>query len=513
MSFNDNEKDDFWDLKKLMPTRKTRPNDVNSKANNMARVADYQIHGTVKPNDECRFTTLADTRSVDAYIPQNRFIRKITLTAYKSGFDFYGAFRNAALLYFDFKAPKCDFVSYYSYMPQYTQLTAEQKAFYFYFRGEIRKKNYIKTDYSYLYLYIYEVINLPDKIPPKEALKILTDLWCAYRSSLPKIDEKLVIWVRDYCILHGLQAPTDKLRDFIFDIISGVPLCEFYISGFDAHGRAPSSVICSYLSDYDWRRGKFYGGESAKIYEKLMLGALDELIGYMWLYGKIGAEPSEYKTVSFTLFQGALSTQMIKRNATVEYSPLSADAGVRADITDAVRYIENKLRALLGIKSRLLVKSQIGEYKRIIDGYFDKILKKEIAQRKKSAVPEYERLYVAESTELSGEGADEIERLSWTTTARLTEGSEDAPIFIEKEQEAPVNNTCADSATFSEEELSAVRNSLTSGIMRNLPLAERINEEFIDIIGDVVYESIDDGFMLIEDYREDVEAWLMNLMT
>ena len=42
-----------------------------------------------------------------------------------------------------------------------------------------------------------------------------------------------------------------------------------------------------------------------------------------------------------------------------------------------------------------------------------------------------------------------------------------------------------------------------------LPLAaERVNEEFLALIGDVLLMPSDHGFTLIDDYREDAEEWL-----
>ena len=66
-------------------------------------------------------------------------------------------------------------------MPQYEQMSASQLAYYLYFRDEVRNGRYIKTDNSYLFLYVYEIINLPDKIPPASGALLLSRIWSVYR--------------------------------------------------------------------------------------------------------------------------------------------------------------------------------------------------------------------------------------------------------------------------------------------------------------------------------------------
>ena len=43
-------------------------------------------------------------------------------------------------------------------------------------------------------------------------------------------------------------------------------------------------------------------------------------------------------------------------------------------------------------------------------------------------------------------------------------------------------------------------------------IADRINEAFVDGFGDVVLESDGEKYVIISDYREDIENWLSKIM-
>ena len=157
-------KDDFWDIEKLLPKKKN----TLSPFSTQGKTVEFTVSGEEPVSSDKNKITLVDSQDEkvsETYTLENSFIKSVTVTKFPDKYDFYGNFRKAALLYYDFKTRECDFVAYYSYMPQYSQLNSQQKNFYFYWRDSVRRKKYIKTDYSYFYLYIYEILNLPDKIP------------------------------------------------------------------------------------------------------------------------------------------------------------------------------------------------------------------------------------------------------------------------------------------------------------------------------------------------------------
>lgn len=549
-----NSKDDFWDIEKLVPKKKAVLHPFAGRVN----TAVHNISGTEETKSgEGQLTITRGETSLDgeelSYSPEyHGLIKRVTIRRSVDKFDFYGNFRKAALVYFDFKTPKCDFVPYYSYMPQYTQLNSEQKAYYFYWRDALRRGKYLKCDYSYLYLYVYEILNLPDKLDPEVGLDILCNLWREYRKELPRIDSYFSVWIQDYCLVHKLPCPTDKLSDFIFDILSTVELKEFYLSKITEAGHGGVDAIVSYLSDYDWRRTKYASGDNAEIFRVHMLGALERVVKE--LFSSSDLVCTQTAKITRSAFPHSLCTHAVKCRLEIEYVQISKDDGLRKMMTEAVRYTENKLRALLGVKSRLGVKGIGDDAKVIIDRYFESIYEIERIRRQRENAPEYEKQYDAQRESLSFESADMIERASWGTTARLVAEEDDIAqngeislgqavsnpehkSLIYDISEDAVHNTGTDTSdAFNSadrisnllereksendnlksidgllpEDISALADMLSGRAATISDEAfERINEAFCDSpLGDVVLEYSDDGYRLIDDYSEDVKEML-----
>ncbi len=540
--------DDYWDIEKLVPKRRARLSPFATTSPVATHTVPKAPEEPKERPDTERRISFEGMRGVDeqesvTYTPsEDGLIKRVTVTKFIDKYDFYDSFRKAALLYFDCPATKCEFVQFFSYMPQYSHLTQSQRAYYLYWRSEARCGRYIKSDYSYIYLYVYEILNLPDKIPPEEGIRLLCDIWRAYRKALPRLDSNFSVWVQDYCLVHALPCPIEYISDFMFECISASVLKEFYISDLTKVGIAGVEPLLASLSDYDWRRGKFVSGEGKSSgmvkghedYKKHMLGAMYMLLSGIWSTDIVNSA-SELFVVKRSSFPNSLCTHMVKSRLHIEYVYLMGNEALRKQITAAVRYVENKLRALLGVKSRLGVNDLPDRYKAVIDAYFDTCFKAEERRRREENRPEYERLYEAPTEELSFAGADEIERASWQTTARLVDTEEGAELYTEKEEilfsggideqsEAPI----CDNVELSDSEsgaaldcygLSYVELSYLSALLggnatatvdtlQRESVAERINEAFAENFGDVILEFDGEDYKIIEDYEQEIKEWL-----
>ena len=398
-------------------------------------------------------------------------------------------------------------------MPQYSQLNPQQKSYYFYWRDEFRRGRHIKCDYSYLYLFAYEILNLPDMIEPHEGVKLLCRAWRQYRDSLPRIDAYFSVWLQDYCFVHNLSCPMSEIRDFVFDVIGGSEFKEFYLSDSLGGGNDGIEAMIAYLSDYDWRKTKYAEGENREIFRNHMLGALGLVISrYLKSNSVISEEPAVLKRDAFP---HSLCTHAVKCKLEIEYVPLSKDEKLRNVVTAAVRYTENKLRALIGVKSRLGIKEMFDDVRYLIDGYFDNIFEIERRRRERECAPEYEHLYDAESKELSFSDADEIERASWTTTARLIvdeDDDEDEKAVIEENVSEDVN-VLEKTHGLSKGDVALIKALMEGGQSTISDDAfERINEAFLSSdLGDIILEQDGEEYLIIEDYREEISNWLAGL--
>ncbi len=528
MAYSDKELDDFWDIDKLVPKKKT----IISPFKTEPKTVTYTAEGEADKNREERklsFESLKGVRETadEAYENEGAgLIKRVTIKRYADKYDFYGAFRKAALLYYDYKTERCDFAPFYSYMPQYSQLGAEQKSYYFYWRDSVRRGKYLRSDYSYLYLYVYEILNLPDKIPPSEGIDILCALWSEYRSSLPRIDSYFALWIQDYCLVHRLPCPIEKIRPFISEAISVSDFKEFYLSDINKTGNDGTDAMLAYLSDYDWRRGKYAGGEHADLYKTHMLNAMWRLLYRLDLTGSNSS--TDLATLRRDAFAHSLCTHAVKCKLEVEYSHLSGNDSIRAMITSGVRYSENKLRALLGVKSRLAVKDLPEEYRHIIDLYFSAILETERKRREAENLPEYEKLYDAPRESLSFVGADEIEKASWYTTRRLVEENSETEEKTEQNDticenevvlsapqalpESKCSPSFCDTYGLSHDDVLVLLSILKYGKDTDDSTAERINEAFADGFGDIILEHDGESYKIIEDYKEEIGEWLLKIM-
>lgn len=559
MSKCTDERDDFWDLSRIVPKKKTKPSTFNTST----FVTEHEIAGGDNAlrsrKDNNRLTILdmvkpAGASSEKSYAPENTgLIKRVTVKNFADRYDFYGNFRKAAVVYYDYKTDKCDFVPFYSYMPQYSQLTSEQKQYYFYFRDMVRRGKFIKSDYSYLYLLVYEILNMPDYLPPSEGVVLLCKLWREYRGALPRIDSYFAVWIQDYCLVHRIACPMEYISEFIFDVIYASDFKEFYLSEMGVGADSATDAMIAYLSDYDWRKCRYRTSENKEMYFKHMIGAMTEVLVVLFGGNDFSVPHGSPKVIERDAFPHSLCTHAVKCKLSIEYIPLSQDIGIRHTVTMSVRYCENKLRALLGIKSRLSIKDLSDVYKRIIDAYFDELVKKETAKRRSVELPEYERLYDAPSVEISFSGADEIERASWSTTARLVsdadyttndaddpEGLSDIELPCVSEQSVvseglsqKINYDAKSEAEYSANDILSAISEIDSGELElsdqqinalkeilsgsnnvnDLSLIDdisKINEYFTDLLGDIVIESDGEAFRIIDDYREDVREWLLN---
>ena len=217
---------------------------------------------------------------------------------------------------------------------------------------------------------------------------------------------------------------------------------------------------------------------------------------------------------------------------------------MRAPITDAIRYIENRIREHLGIKSKLNVTTVNPDIKNAIDAYADKFCPPMSRERislaaEKKAAQEYNKLYDVPKSELSLDRALEIEQKSWETTKILVdafENSEDMtetpakpgtvtvaePQIITSE---PVFTQFTDTKTRNDETslrekfdgllgddaefLSlCIENDFSAQIKFALShsstpdeIAERINGVSLELIGDILLEDTGDGYSVLPDYQ------------
>ncbi len=466
------------------------------------------------------------------YEPENRLIKRVEVSKWESRFNFYENFRTDAKRLWSRTAEKCERASFFSYVPQYSQLKYSQMKWYLWWRENVRGGVYLRTDFCYILLYIYEILNCPDMISPEDGLNALCDIWLNYRSEHRRIDSYLCDWLCDYCLINKLPCPTAKLEPILGEIVSAANFREFYMDTGDTHSAAAN--ILSYSSTYDWHKSRYVTEENIHLFATHIRGAFDKAWREILSEGNDGnaAVCKEFR-IERTAYEGALCVYDMKRTLVIEYISYTRSPKFRFIVTDIIKYSENRIRMALGIKSRLKADELSDRLKKCIDEYFDINLpapKKSRAPKPQyTEVNEYDKLYEPETREFSLENALKIEQNSWTTTEILTAAFTDE--IPEPVQEAPVESTPTIPETDSDDEFETLIKTLDSSSKEALTLlingdengiseaakklgilpdalADKINEAAYDIIGDTVIESADGTYRIINDYKGDLEKWL-----
>ncbi len=564
--------DNFWDLESLLP--KKRPVVPTARRSNTDTVElsvgsdditpdkssaippknDSEYHrehssaDTARKLNELSMKTRAQeyrSKPLDPYLiyePKGGLIRRVEVSAWNSRFNFYENFSTDVKRLWSRTSTPCDHVSFFSYVPQYSQLKYAQLKWYLWWRDNVRRGVYLKTDFCYILLYIYEIINAPDLITPTDGLSLLCAIWLNYRTEHRRLDSYMCDWLCDYCLVHALPCPTKELEPILGDVVAAANFKEFYI---DEENGSTAAGLLSYSSTYDWRKSRYVTAENVALFAKHIKAAFEKA------YREILSEKDNTLAKEFrmerTAYDGALCVYNMKRSIAVEYISYTRSPKFRFAVTDIIKYSENRIRMALGIKSRLKVESLTDKLKACIDEYFDKYLPVPKKKRNSdnaeadSIKNAYDKLYEPVTTSLSLENALEIEKKSWNTTDILTAAFEEADEDEKITENVPIPSAADDDFSYSpdtsptsadgEDEFATFMGAVdepskkvlsllcdgksnalsdVSAQLGILPdaLADKINELAFDIIGDSVIESDGDGYRLISDYEGDIRKWL-----
>ena len=479
------------------------------------------------------------------YTPDNALIRCVRVYPWRSSYRYYEGFVRDAERLLSVQGAECPRVPFFSYVPQYSQMSRAQLEWYLWWRCNLRRGKLLETDYSYVLLYVYELINLSDRTDPLIVRDMLCRVWLHYRATFHQLDSYLPDWICDCSLLHALPPPVFENATELTAAMSHCTLKEFYVptDGDDGYLRA----LLAFCSNYDYRKSKFCVGENVALFDRTVKTAIRTLTEHTGrdgqLFARVRMDDSRLTRDAYT---GALCSYRIKRKLEVEYCSFSRSHELRYLITDVVKYTENKLRAALGIRSRLSIYAIPTAIRELLDAQLDGMLPKRTraTERREEAPAEYERLYDLPKKELSLRDAAEIERASWDTTERLIEAfgdaeevaldrgetpaprdlaSEPAPSVTVPPAAPPLVNFAFDLPTSDPDGevlaeafaryrpfLCAVRDGDPAGQGREaakcgMPievLADEINALAADLTGDILLEECDRGFAVIEDYRQ-----------
>ena len=551
-----NDPDHFWDLSALVPKRKNPPAAPPSRSVEAVEIRSSTPSASTKvytdvPLSERPVSPYAVEPKKEpecTYQPEGSLLRQVRIYPWKNEYTYYEQFRHHAQRLVHREGKACAEADFFSYMPQYTQLNHAQLEYYFWWRTNFRNGVCLPAAYSYLLLYLYELINLDETHQdPKEGRESMLRLWLSYRENHPRLDVLIREWLCDYCLLH--QLPPPRIDPSLYRVLlGGCRLKEFYVTA-DEQRSALSTALLLFCNNYDYTKSKFYRPDTKADYDRVLGGAVEETIRFLQeTSGGHLTNADGISTVSRDAFSGAVCSWRIKRRIEVDYTSFSHTHELRYIMTDVLKYTENALRANRGIKSRLSIYSVSVPLRRRLDDYLARVLPPRVRHTaaKKQEIPAYERQYDLPSRPVSIERAAEIEALSWQTTKRLVEAfaqdqNEITPETVSEKSEtvnhftamaeadaasckadvSPPSDACCDDCNEGAPTLSQALGGLVTflplaaaadraaqrafalqqGLMPDA-IADKINTVVGDFLGDVVLEEENGVYVIVEDYLD-----------
>ena len=569
--------DDFWDIASLLPPRKKVSEDSHKKVSYDTNPVNFENHLSSQKTDSATssnaspFSDALNTvhfipphtaeewkrrpTPLMEYVPNNALIRNVKIYRWQSKFHFYERLSDDAQKLWDRKGVPCEKVPFFSYSPQYSQMNRAQFSYYLWWRENARQGVYLEADSSYIMLYIYELIHLSETLPPEFCLHEMCGLWIRYGKEYRSVGRYLGEWVCDLCLIHQLQPPYDKLRPLYDDILKYNTLKEFYLFPKGNLGEIEIETWIALCGAYDYRQSKIATKERLPKMKKYMNEALQSL------FSGASTDAANFLGLRFTpdkiernAYSGALSTEHINRHIEIEYCSISRSYEFRYLLSDIMKYSENKLRALWGIRSRLSIYALPTSIRQQLDAYFNEQAsqlrrEKHAAERaEKETIPEYEKKYDTPREVFSFSKAAHIESASWETTKILVEGFSSEPeapepetnneSLLQKKDDTLQPDACPlpmpdpnllnkekpdfDSAAGAvpvkafKEKLGEKWNYLVAlwkgdrgqaaqlcRAMGELPdaLVDEINSIAVDCLGDILLEETEEGYTVIEEYQ------------
>lgn len=387
-------------------------------------------------------TIISKDDIIAEYHPDNPLICSVKIIKFEYKYTFYETFLSDAKKAHHMVGEETEFQPFFSYLPQYANLSYAQLKYYLWWRDNVRKSIFLKTTYSYIKLYIFEIINLTELIPKEEGIRLLCLIWKNYRAEYSKLDRDMCEWVCDYCLSNNIDPDIEIIGSFIPEFIDLCSLKELYLGLDDSPGSIYAKILYSGCNTYNFKRSRFITKENSHLFEKHIKNAfvyamtkLENANNLISL--PIGKDVVFKRSSLRSTFDSAVCAYNIKRRIQVEYLSCQKIIELRALATDTAKYAENQIRSLLGIRSRFHLPDLPDVVKRAVDEYFkpytDRAKEKKKAGLLKVKEQElYEKSYDAEEIAFSPEYSRSIEEQSWAATSML--------VCDDEEQKEPKDN-------------------------------------------------------------------------
>ena len=272
-----------------------------------------------------------------------------------SGYEPYDKFIKDMKKYENKEGVQAPFVPFMQYWPTYDSMDRQQKAWYFYWRSEVRKNRYPDTDLSYIFVYVSEILSGCGWRTSAEGYSQLTTIWNAYRERFPKLDKYMFGWTFDFSKVNNVDHDVYEYPDLVLPAQS--VMRDIMIDRHrDDKPLKLSFALINALCDYSITGSKFFKDGN----QLLMHNAIPRVIaladaallknkggGILAFYGPKAPEKQTYYA-----FRSAICPHAGEQ-ISVSVRAYTSSQKLRNYINELVRYAENVLREMYGYRGRL----------------------------------------------------------------------------------------------------------------------------------------------------------------
>ncbi len=429
-------KDDFWEIERLVPKRTN--NYYTGKPITDTEPAEISFGENVNTPDSEKIPPREHTERIRGsrkaakepetleclyeYKPRNPHFVSVEIFKWPSHYSFYDKFISDGKKYIGTSVPKCEYVPFFSYMPQYNQLTLSQLKYYIWWRENVRNCIYLQADCGYIFLYVYELINIEGSFTAKQRLNFMSDVWLAYRRSFPRLDRYISEWLCDFCLINRLSPPKEVVKK-AGRISNSILLREFFSDPEDCGTKEDLYGFVMFNTEYKYKNSALYTEKTAEIFDRHLIAAAVYALENTPELRENDSTPKLMETERDS-YSGALCACSAKRKIRVTFYTTFKDSQLKAVVTSLVKYSENRLREYLHIKNKLSPGELPQQLKSFVDLYYKiNLPARPVAPDPYDAERAAEKirydLYEAKEEELNVQSALDIEDRSWDTTLKL----------------------------------------------------------------------------------------------
>lgn len=405
------------------------------------------------------------------------------------------------------------FIRYY---PTYESMSDNQLRGYFTWRARVRRGEIEKTQLSFVYVYVYELLNGIGVSDAIDGYRKLSAFYESYRLLDAQINRYVQLWLRDYVVYYNLDPVLlEQSEEYAFDCSLDV-----LIQYAEAENDRLFDALCA-LSSYAVQRSRFYR-EHADIYRDVLCETFRSLSRYYEKNRKYSLAESFFGrcfSTPYSMFYSAIFYPRIAQpDHTYAISALSSftckdgkwtcsriwgKRGKNADLGAIARAVDACLRATLDYPYPLKSDST--------PKYLQKIIAESV-----EACRKVKREQAIRQVSIDLSRLDKIRSAAEITRDRLIveEEQEEAVETMPRIEEEPAGENALQ---LDEVEISVLRALLrgedvqsalqSTGRLLSV-VAESINEKCYDTFADTVLVYEGETLTVLEDYTDELKGLL-----